>query len=620
MVHPMSIATSTMGRRRARALLQHLRRMAARLTRRGGQTYLAGLMAQSAHDGLVVQSLDGIILWANPAYCRMMRLPTDRIVGVNPLRFCLPAGEEMTPQQIAAFRYDPRDPEFTHMHLRRNRRGDGTEFWNQMSHAFHVTPGGDELAMIICRDVSDAVAREDELRETSARLAHTASHDSLTGIRNRRAMMDDCRRALDEAGCTDLVGLLHLDIDQFKDINDTKGHAAGDAVLIRVARSLEAAARRDDIVARIGGDEFVVVCPAIRSAEDLYDVAAAILRGCETPFDWTSHRITCRVSIGAALSTPGQTDPDLLLQRADFALYEAKRTQDGRFAIYDETLRRAQNDRAVMSADLREAVCSRALEFHVQPLLAGPPDRIVGFEMLVRWRHPTDGLLAPAVFLDLAESLGLMADIDIAAMESGVALQAALTAAGHKHIGISVNVSSDGLMHPDYVDRLVAATRTHGVDPGLITIEVLETIMFDTRRSIRPPADVIGQLRGMGFRTTLDDFGIGHAGLAHLAQLDLTGVKVDRSLVARVCADRASARIVATVIELCTDLGLDVVGEGVEDRGTAQSLSQMGCRIIQGYGIARPMPQADVIGWLDARSDTLPFMTSPAPPRAVGHV
>lgn len=582
-----------------RAAQKALHAARARLAQVEQDSYFNNLVVASANDGLIVQNLDGIILWANPAYFVLQGLPPDKVIGRNPLSFCLPPEDTPNDDEIANFRYASEDPNFSTLQQVRNLRGNGEIFWNQISVSFRVAPSGEQHAILVCRDVTEQVENEVRLRETSAQLTFSATHDGLTQIPNRGTMVAACTRQLalaEEQGTR--VGLLHLDIDFFKEINDSKGHGAGDATLIHVARKLQAAARPNDLVARVGGDEFIMVCPAVQGLPELKDLGELLAKSIDAPIMWQHHNISCKVSIGAALSEPSALDPEDLIQHSDFALYEVKRTGRGRVATYDEDLHQRHSRMSLRSAELSAALRGDGLEFYFQPVVIWPQRRLLGFETLVRWRHPTEGLQSPAEFLPMAADLGLMADLDLAAMQAGIDLKLALRTAGYPNKVISLNASAEGLLHPEYVSRLKTLCERHNIAPKHITVEVLETVMFDDQMSMSDHADVISALRQHGFLTVLDDFGVGHAGLAHLAQLSLSGVKIDRSLVSQVLIDKASARIVTTVLDLCTDLGLDVIGEGVETVEIADAMQALGCDIMQGFGIARPMPLGEVLPWV----------------------
>jgi diguanylate cyclase (GGDEF)-like protein/PAS domain S-box-containing protein len=583
--------------RSARRALDQARTARERIER---QSYYNNLVVDSANDGLVVQTLDGLVLWANPAYFAMHGQAPENIIGRNPLSYCMPLEDTPTPEVIAAFRYVPDDPNFSPLYMRKNRRGDGSLFWNQMSVSFRTAPDGQEHAIVVCRDVTEQVENEEKLRQTTADLLFSATHDALTRIPNRGALVTGCAAQLEQASLLGTrVGMLQLDIDFFKEINDTHGHGAGDATLVHVARMMQSVAGPRDLVARMGGDEFVMVCPDVQGLPQLQDIGARLAKVIETPFTWGQRPLSCRVSIGAALSLPGAREPEELIQHSDFALYEVKRSGRGRIAAYDEVLHQRYLQLTQRSAELTDAVRNGRIEFYHRPAVIWATQQLLGFETLVRWRHPVEGVLSPSAFLPLAAELGLMPEIDLAAMRAGIDLKLRLRAAGMPNKIVSFNASAEGLLHPDYAPQLKALCTQHDIPPAQLTIEVLETIMFDDQMSASRHAEVIASLRQHGFLTVLDDFGVGHAGLAHLAQLHLSGIKIHRSLVANLTTDKASSRIVATMIDLCADLGLDVMAEGAETLDTATTLSGMGCQIIQGAVVSRPLPAAEALSWTE---------------------
>ncbi len=566
--------------------------------------YYARLVADSAYDGLVVQSMDGKILWANPAFCRMTGRTLDYVTGRNPLEFVIPPDLRTDASSIAAFHYDPDDPQYSRPHLRRNCRADGTLFWNEIAVSFRDAPNGERHAILVCRDATDQVERERQLERSTADLATIASCDGLTGIANRSTLMAQAKTALADARAKGtVVGMLHLDLDKFKDINDTHGHSAGDAVLVHVAQILRTSVRRDDLVARIGGDEFVVLCPDIPSLLDLRGIADSLARALAAPAHWGERMLPCRASIGAAISDTSTVTPEDILQRADFALYEVKRSGRGHVATYDEQLHQRHSDRARLSAELLRAVDDGSLSFQFQPMIDLSSGHVRCLETLVRWDHPRLGALKPADFLPLALELGIMAKVDFAAMEAALDLKAHLNRSGQSDVHVALNASSALLSHPDFVARLTYGVLARGIVPEHVEIEVLETVIFDDAAQNSPHARIITDLARAGYQTKLDDFGVGHAGLAHLAQLDISGVKIDRALIRNLPHDPTSSKIVATVIELCADLGVGVVAEGIENPEQTRHLIGLGCPILQGLDLCAPLAPGALLAWLASRQD-----------------
>ncbi len=559
------------------------------------------MACEHAPDGLLIQDMAGRVIWSNPAYERIHGLGAADIIGRNPLEYALPAHAKPTPDEIAAFRYDPTDPALSGLTLFENQHADGTLFWNQISVSFRRSADGRENAILVCRDVTEQVQQSQTLADTTELLKHEASHDSLTGLANRSAFLRFFETTLQDND-RHPVGLLHIDLDNFKSINDTHGHSAGDAVLIHTANTIRSSISPADMVARVGGDEFVVVCPSIGHLEFLDAVAKSIINALAEPFEWSNLLLQCEASIGAALSQDTSADKaeDLLVQ-ADFALYEAKRAGRNRSNLYDEDMHQRHTAQTARAAELAHAIDTNALDYVFQPTLDVMSGEIVGVETLVRWSNPDGSVVAPDEFLPIAENLGLMSRLDLCSMTAALAKKRRLNSAGFHDVGIAFNASPDLLTDPDFINRLVWGVEAANIDRSHVTIEVLETTDFGDALLATSHASVIKDLRQAGFQVHLDDFGIGFAGLSHLATLDVSGVKIDRSLIRNLLTDQTKAKIVRKTIELSNDLGLTVIAEGVEDLEIAQALESMGCAIIQGYWLSKPLQAKDLHDWLAAR-------------------
>jgi diguanylate cyclase (GGDEF)-like protein/PAS domain S-box-containing protein len=557
-------------------------------------SYYEGIAANNTYDGILVQALDGRILWCNPAYCTLVGLSFEEIVGKSPLTFALPLDEQMTEKDISAFHFDPTEPLYTGLHHRLNKRSDGTEFWNEMSVRFQIAPDGVRHAVTVCRDVTVQKNREQELLETRERLEFLVSHDILTGIANQRAFVAAINAALSRAATSaERVGILRIDLDRFKEINDVHGHAAGDAVLVRVGQILQANIRSEDVAARLGGDEFAVLCPRISNVQDLDTIARTLCNALAKPFVWGNRTLACSASIGAALSQPGQQDHEQLLQQSDFALYDVKRNGRSNSAIFDGDLHKRHADHQRLLVDFAEAVMSDRLDFVFQPVLSTLNGTIAGLETLARWNHPSRGPIETGRFLGFAAELGLLPELDKAAVRAAIAIMDRLICAGHLDIRVGFNASMAALMDDSYVTYLLDAIKVRGLPPEQFVAEVLETVILE-HRSGSPLAN-IERLASAGVEVLLDDFGNGYAGLGQLARLPLRGVKIDQSLVADVQSDPKSSLVVSTLITLCRQLDLNVVVEGVEDLAMARKVTQFGSRFIQGFWLSRPMTADNIL-------------------------
>jgi len=350
---------------------------------------------EHASDGMIVQDKDGLIVWCNPAYCDMHRTTAKKILGRNPLSFALP--NEMR-QDDATIKNKPFDLKEGELQLCLNENSEGELFWNQISIAFRRSTDGREHSIAICRDVTEQVEREKAHQEISLRLEHEATHDGLTSVPNRAAFLSFMEYLM-EGPKARTVGLLHIDLDNFKSVNDTHGHPAGDAVLVHCAMALRQSIRASDMVARIGGDEFVVVCPDTPDLASLNALCTTLVDVLSTPFEWSNRVLNTEASIGAAFSDGDKFTPEDLLLQADFALYEAKRAGRNRAALYDEDLHNRHTIEIRHSAELAGAIEMGAMDYHFQPTMDLITQQIIGMETLVRWNHPQDGIIPPDQFL-----------------------------------------------------------------------------------------------------------------------------------------------------------------------------------------------------------------------------
>ena len=574
-----------------------------------------------AQDAIVVQDMAARIEWVNPACERLYGWRLDELRGRKPQELILPAETRPAPTGIAGFRYDPDGGLFRRDHLGRHL---GSTVWVQQSFAL-VDPGPDQAdrkVVVTCRDVTDQVGRETtpQRRPDDPRIA--AAHDDLTGLATRtRLAAHFATPPVRDAIRRGRLGVLLIDIDRFKDINDTRGQAAGDHVLRHVADLLAHAAEAagpEELACRTGGDEFLLVCALQADDAALGARAALVQRALETPLAQHDRCLRVGASIGAARAGPEARSGEAMLRCADAALHEAKARGRGRSVTYTADLGRRQRARQTLARELHEAVRDEQFEIHLQPQLSLADGRIGGCEALIRWRHPRRGLLAPAAFLGAAEELGLMAEIDYRAMTLALDALQALGAAGFAGLTMSINVSAAILAELDYPGLLDWALQTRGLSPAQICIEMLETTILDGSG-----ADVmhaVARLRQLGVRVALDDFGTGYAGLSHLACFEVDQVKLDRSMIARLDHDPRSRVIVRAIIRLCGLLHMSVVGEGVETDAQRAMLRRAGCPVIQGFGLARPMPPPALIDWLAARpaAETAPGARPAGTPDPIG--
>jgi diguanylate cyclase (GGDEF)-like protein len=425
---------------------------------------------------------------------------------------------------------------------------------------------------------------------------HEALHDGLTGLPNRELFGIRAERAIAQAAeSKQHVGVMLLDLDHFKEVNDTLGHHVGDGLLREVANRVTSALPPEVTVARLGGDEFVILVPAADEMGSIGVLAERIRTRLRESVLAEGVRVGVQASIGIAVYPEHATTTDTLLQRADIALYRAK-TNRGEIEVYRPEIDQHTVLRLSLLGDLHQAVDNEEFEILFQPQVETTHGRPVAVEALMRWRHPVHGLISPEVFIPLAENSGTIGTMSRTAVQAALTTLAMLRAGGHD-VSMAVNISArllSDLELPSWIRHMLMRA---SVPPSRLTIEVTEsTITADPKRAMK----VIQDLREIGVRIAIDDFGTGYSSLSYLRRLKPDEIKVDKSFVLQLCTDENSAVIVRSTIDLGHGLGLSVVAEGVENQDTYDALSELGCDLIQGFHVARPMTYPALRAWMDA--------------------
>jgi diguanylate cyclase (GGDEF)-like protein len=434
--------------------------------------------------------------------------------------------------------------------------------------------------------------------QLSLQKEHQALHDGLTGLPNRALLAERTRRSIMVAGrLNGRIGLLLLDLDRFKEVNDTLGHDAGDRLLAVVSARLAGALRPADTVARLGGDEFAVLLPSLPGGQDgaaaALEIADRVRGVLRVPYDVGGVRCELDASIGVALFPDHGSDLTGLMRCADLAMYVAKEHRRG-VQLYGPREARAVSTRARTSAQLRGAIAAGQLELHYQPQADLSDGRVRRLEALLRWRHPTRGLLLPDSFVPLAESVGLIRPITTWVLGAAFAQLVRWRAAGFD-VAVSVNAAARDLSDPGFARSVAAAADASGLPPRLLVVEVTERAVYADLERAR---ETLGDLRALGVPVSLDDFGTGASALDTLRRLPLAEIKIDRSVVRRMGDHAADARFLVAVARLGTGLGLRVVAEGAETRAQWERLAGCGCDAAQGWHLAPALPAALVPGWL----------------------
>ena len=426
-----------------------------------------------------------------------------------------------------------------------------------------------------------------ERRAAEARIAHMAGHDALTGLPNRTLLRDRLEQAIAAGGA---AAVLCLDLDRFKEVNDTLGHPVGDALLRAVTGRLRACARGKDVVARLGGDEFAVVLPApAGTPEGAAGFAGRALEALAEPFLIEGHQLLAGASVGIAVAPADGADADTLLRRADMALYRAKAEGRAAWRFFEPALDAQLQERRALEADLRRAVRERRFELHYQPLVRTPTGSVSGVEALLRWRRADGGLVPPADFIPLAEETGLIVPIGDWVLRTACA-EVARWPSGT--IGVAVNLSPAQFRRGDLVGSVRAALAASGLGPGRLELEITESVLLEDDRST---LDTLRSLRALGVRIAMDDFGTGYSSLGYLRRFPFDKIKIDRSFVREMARDANCMAIVRAVVSLGATLGATITAEGVETPEQFDLLREIGCEEAQGFLFGRPKPGAEVV-------------------------
>jgi diguanylate cyclase (GGDEF)-like protein/PAS domain S-box-containing protein len=425
-------------------------------------------------------------------------------------------------------------------------------------------------------------------------LVHNALHDSVTGLTNRVALMDRLAQALVALERRPgRVGLLFVDLDNFKEINDSLGHDAGDRVLVEIGRRLTRAARRADTVARFGGDEFVILGAELTDDDDPRLIGGRVVRAIRAPLQIDGHDLTVTASVGAVLTGDPHADPGELLQQADGAMYDAKRAGRNRFHIFDAEVHLTADSPTGSAGELRRGIDRSELFVVYQPLFRLDDGSVTGAEALVRWRHPQRGVVLPGEFIPLAEQRGLIGEIDSFVLNEACRQLAAWRSHDDPwdDFMMSVNISGSELRDPGLVDRVAATLERHGIRPSRLCLEVTETALIGELGNVN---QAMAALSALGVHLALDDFGTGYSTLAHLRLLPTDILKIDRGCVAQIGEQSRDREIIAAVTAMAHALGMSVVGEGIETDGQLEKLLGLECDEGQGYVFAPPVPPAEV--------------------------
>ncbi len=533
-------------------------------------------------QGLCLFDGEQRLIFSNTRYAEMYRLAPERLPPGTTLgeiveqRFKVGCGPDMTPAEYLGWRSRiavSREPSDTLLALR-----DGRTF------AIHHEPTPDGGWVATHEDIT-------ERRRVLAQIELMAHHDELTGLPNRVLFRQRLDASLASGAGGAPLAVLCIDLDRFKAVNDTLGHPVGDALLRLVSQRVGECLRHDDLVARLGGDEFAIIQTSGAQPGAARALAQRLVRVLAVPFEIEGHQVMVGASVGLVLAPDDGVDPDDLMKKADMALYAAKAAGRGTFVFFRAQMDEQAQHRRGMELDLRSAIARSELELHYQPIVSlglGLAQRqVVGFEALLRWRHPVRGMVAPDVFIPLAEDTGLIDSIGEWVLDVAFAQAARWPAA----IGIAVNLSPVQLKSGNLVATVSAALQRAGLAAHRVDLEITESVLL-AENSVN--VATLHRLRGLGVRISLDDFGVGYSSLSYLRSFPFKKLKIDRSFIRDVVGNREAVAIVRAMTTLGKSLEMLITAEGVETEEQYACVRELGCDEVQGYLISAPRPAAEI--------------------------
>jgi diguanylate cyclase (GGDEF)-like protein/PAS domain S-box-containing protein len=472
-----------------------------------------------------------------------------------------------------------------------------------------LEPGTNRLHAMLMQDISHRREAERRAQEHQLSLQHLATHDALTGLPNRTYLNEELPRLIDEAARRgDSLSILYIDCDNFKNINDSRGHSVGDDYLRSVARRLRDSIASPDLVVRMGGDEFLVVTRHYGLDPDSAAIAERVAAALKKPVRLGEATYSATTSIGLSVYPRDATTMSELLRCADIALYEAKARGRDNVQMFDSAMNKRVHTRLALEQDLRSAVNREAIEIHLQPIVDIRSGRLVSFEALARWNDPRHGSVPPLQFIEVAEASDLIVELGECVIRNVARQIAAWQRAGLKPVPVAVNVSAKQLKRSNLPERIVAIAHEFDIAPHQLEVELTESVaMQDSEQHVAK----LHALRDLGVRVSVDDFGTGYSSLAYLRNLPIDYLKIDRTFVRDMHVDRNDAAIVRAIISMAQSLHLGTVAEGIETREHASQLLALGCSTGQGYFFSKPMPAHETHELLRTMRGAQPMTTSP---------
>ena len=531
-------------------------------------------------DGIFVRDLSGKLISGNKAIEEITGYSIEELKHDAILTLAMPEEAVLAPEQFSEVA-SGNPKKFRTSSVRK----DGSTVEVELAYLPLIIDGEITGMHGIARDVTQA-------RNYERRIEHLANHDVLTGLPNRLLLTDRLQQAIDQSRRNGTqTGVLFLDLNRFKQVNDSLGHDLGDLLLEKIAGRLKHLVRESDTVARLGGDEFVLVLVDLDSIETMATVAEKVLESVAAPISLAGHELNITTSIGGSVFPKDGHDVSTLLKHADLAMYQAKELGSASFRFYDPAMNIKILERLLTESALRRALEKNEFTIYYQPRVCTTHRSIIGVEALVRWKHPEKGLIAPADFIPLAEEIGMISNLGEWVLRTACAQNRAWQQAGLPPIKMAVNLSAQQL-HTSGIEKTVAsALESSGLDAQYLELEITETsLMQDIDSSYQTLLDI----RNTGVSISIDDFGTGYSSLAHIKRLPLNTLKIDKSFIRDIASDRNDAAIVGATIAMARHMDLTVVAEGVTAPAQVRFLMEHACHEMQGYLFSPPLPAADM--------------------------
>ncbi|HEX4010801.1 MAG TPA: EAL domain-containing protein [Solirubrobacteraceae bacterium] len=548
-----------------------------------------------ASIGILRLDPDGVAVEVNPALEEMLGASAEELIGSRFTEHLVPEHRKTVEDRLIEM-LDGRRDSFQ-LEARCMTRDDGLVWALVRAVVEHGEDGGPACAVAMIENITERKRTEQELIHQAELNEHQALHDPLTALPNRLLFGERIGQAIRYAERNgSRLAVVLMDLDRFKEVNDSLGHAAGDQLLRQVGERMSKAVRASDTVARLGGDEFGLLLPDLDGPEGALPVVKRIRAALERPVYVHSLPLAVEASVGIAVFPDHGSDAQTLIQRADVAMYDSKR-DSASFTFYDEASHDSDISRLTLVAELRRAITARELLLHYQPKAALESGEVRSVEALLRWNHPERGMVYPDSFIPLAQETGLIGPLTLYVIEEALRQGREWRDAGFE-LSISVNLSTRNLLDRDFPNQVAGLLSRWGMSPEWLELEVTESSMLANPTRAKT---VLNELSALGLRLSIDDFGTGYSSLAYLRQLPVDEIKIDRSFVIGMGEEADDAVIVRSTVDLGRNLGLEVVAEGVETLDLWNRLRELGCQTAQGYFLSRPVPADELAEWLRAR-------------------